>query len=387
MRLLECEAKEVFRDFGIPIPRGMVAESVEEAVRAAEVIGGLVVVKAQVPMGGRGKAGGILFAESPEEAGEAASRLLGREFGGVRARRVLVEERLNIERELYLGLTVDRRSKTYVVLASGEGGVDIEEVARKTPERIIKQAVDPLEGFRPYHARWMAKRLGFSGGLMMRFSEIAMRLYKLGVETDSELTEINPLALAGGDFIAADARLNIDDNALFRHRDLLERYGGSELEGLSEEEREARRLGLTYVQLDGDIGVIGNGAGLTMATLDTVTIHGGRPGNFLDLGGGAPPERVEQAVSFLLQNKRIRVLLVNILGGITRCDEIARGIVNARLKSGVIKPIVVRISGTREEEGIRILEEAGLETMGTMEEAARRSILLAGGGEHGQVCG
>ncbi|MEM2126925.1 MAG: ADP-forming succinate--CoA ligase subunit beta [Candidatus Bathyarchaeia archaeon] len=379
MKLLEYEAKDVFRGFGIPVPRGKVAESAEGAVRAAEMIGGQVVVKAQVPVGGRGKAGGILVAETPERAGEAAARLLASEVRGIKVRRVLVEERLKIEKEFYLGLTVDRRHRTYVILASSEGGVDIEEVASRTPEKIIRQAVDPLEGFRPHHARWVAKRLGFSGGLMMKLSEIATRLYNLGVEADAELAEINPLALVGEGFVAADARLNIDDNALFRHGDLLQRYGEGELEGLSEVEREARRLGLTYVELDGNIGIIGNGAGLTMATLDTVTLYGGKPGNFLDLGGGIPPERVEQAVSLLLNNKKMGVLLVNILGGITRCDEIARGIVNARLKAEVVKPIVVRLSGTNEEEGIRILREAGIEVMGTMEEAAERSVILAGG--------
>lgn len=381
MRLLEYEAKEVFRTFQIPIPRGDVAESAEEAVRVAEGIGGPVVVKAQVPVGGRGKAGGVIFAENPEEAGEAASTLLGRGLRGLRVRRVLVEERLRIDRELYLGLTVDRRCRSYVFLASGEGGVDIEEVAQRAPEKVIKYAIDPLEGFRHHHARGVAKRLGFSGGLMMKLSEIAKRLYEMGVEMDAELTEINPLALVGEGFVAADARLNIDDNALFRHGDLVQRYGGGELEGLSEAEREARGLGLTYVELDGDIGIIGNGAGLTMATLDTVNFYGGRPGNFLDLGGGAPPERVEQAITLLLNNRRIRVILLNILGGITRCDEIARGIVNARRKGGPIKPIVVRISGTNEEEGIRILAEAGLEISGSMEEAAERAVALSRGGQ------
>ncbi len=199
------------------------------------------------------------------------------------------------------------------------------------------------------------------------------------METDAELAEINPLALAGDGLVAADARLNIDENALFRQGGLVKRYGEGELEGLSEGEREARRLGLTYVELDGDIGIMGNGAGLTMATLDTVTHYGGRPGSFLDLGGGTPKERVEGAVSFLLRNERIRVLLINILGGITRCDEIARGIVTAMLKMGSAKPIVVRLSGTNEEEGIRILAEAGLEGMGSMEEAAERAVALSGG--------
>ncbi len=378
MRLLEWEAKEVFRDYGIPTPEGRIASTPDEAREVAEKIAQPVAVKAQIPVGGRGKAGGILFAETPEEAEEAAGRLLGSTIRDVEVREVLVEERLNIERELYLGVVVDRSSRAYTALATSEGGVEIEEVAARTPERIIRLTIDPLEGLRPHQARWMVKQIGLEGRGMLTAADILVKLYRLAVEMDAELTEINPLAVTPEGLMAADARLNIDDNALWRHRDLLERFGESELLDLTEREREAKRLGLTYVELDGDIGIIGNGAGLTMATLDTVQLYGGKPANFLDLGGGAPAERVEMAVSFLLTDPRVRAIFINILGGITRCDEVARGVIAAREKTGVEKPMVVRMIGTREEEGRMLLEEAGIHCLDSMEEAAERVVSLLG---------
>jgi len=378
LKLLECEAKEVFREFGISTPEGGVASSAEEAEKVAARIGGPVAVKAQLPVGGRGKAGGILFAETPAEAAEVAGRLLGSRLKGVEVRKVLVEEKLGIEDEVYIGVVVDRRSRSHVVLASSEGGVDIEEVAATAPEKIVRFAVDPLQGLRPYHARWVAKQVGFSGRRMMELAGLLLKLYRVAVEMDAELTEINPLALTAEGFVAADARLNVDNNALFRHPDLEERFRESELAELTEREQEARSLGLTYVELDGNIGIIGNGAGLTMATLDTVTLHGGRPGDFLDLGGGAPPDRIEAAVAFVLSDPRIDALFVNILGGITRCDDTARGLIEARRRTGSEKPIVVRMMGTNEEEGRRLLREAGIDTLDTMEEAAERVVALAG---------
>jgi len=379
LRLLEWEAKSVFRDYGIPVPEGRVASTPGEARIIAEEIDRPVAVKAQIPVGGRGKAGGILFAETPEEAEEAAGRLLGSRVRGVEVKEVLVERRLALEGELYLGVAVDRGSRAYTALATSEGGVEIEEVAARTPERIIRLTIDPLEGLRPHHARWLVKQIGLVGRRMLEAADILLRLYRLAVEMDAELTEINPLALTPEGLTAADARLNVDDNALFRHRDLLERFGGSELLGLTQREREARRLGLTYVELDGEIGVIGNGAGLTMATLDTVQLYGGRPANFLDLGGGAPADRVEAAVSFLLTDPKVEALFINILGGITRCDDVARGIIAARERAGAWKPVVVRMIGTREEEGRRLLEEAGIHCLDSMEEAAERVVSLIGG--------
>jgi len=379
MKLLEWEAKEVFREFGIPTPEGGVATSPEEAEAIAERIGRPVAVKAQLPVGGRGRAGGILFAETPAEAAEAAGGLLGGRLKGVEVTRVLVEEKLPIEDELYLGVVVDRQSRSHVVLASSEGGVDIEEVSAKTPEKIVRHMVDPLQGLRQYHGLWVAKQMGYSGRRMMGLASILLKLYRVAAEMDAELTEINPLAATAEGFVAADARLNVDDNALFRHRDLRERYHESELAELSQRELEARGLGLIYVELDGNIGIIGNGAGLTMATLDTVMLQGGRPGDFLDLGGGASPDRVEAAVSFIISDPRIDALFVNILGGITRCDDIARGIIAARQRTGSEKPVVVRMMGTNEEEGTRILKEEGIDTLDSMEEAAERAVRLTGG--------
>ena len=379
LKLLECQAKEIFREYGIPTPEGGVATSPEEARTASERIGRPVAVKAQLLVGGRGKSGGILFAETPEGAAQASRKLLEQGLKGIKIAKVLVEEKLSIEDEIYLGVVVDRRSRSYVVLGSSEGGVDIEEVAATAPEKIVRHAVDPLRGLRQYHALLISKEMGYSGKKMTELAGILVKLYRVAYGMDAELTEINPLAATEDGFVAADARLNIDNNSLFRHRDLEERFGESSLAELSDREREAMKLGLTYVELDGNIGIIGNGAGLTMATLDTVMIHGGTPGNFLDLGGGAQPDRIEAAVSFVLSDPRIEALFVNILGGITRCDDIARGIAAARHRTGSDKPIVARLMGTNEEEGIRILEEAGIKSLETMEEAAERVVRLSGG--------
>ena len=378
MKLLEYQAKEIFRRYDIPTPRSEVAESPKGAREVAERLGPAA-IKAQLPVGGRGKAGGIKFAESPEEAEEIAGELLGSRIKDIEIKKVLVEEKLDIRDELYLGVTVDRKNRCYVVLASSEGGVDIEEVAEETPEKIVMQTIDPLLGIRDYHCRSVAKRLGYSGREQKALAGFIKKLYRVAFEMDAELTEINPLALTEGGFVAADARLNIDNNALFRHPEIAEIQREGELSEFSAREQEARTLGLTYVELDGDIGVIGNGAGLTMATLDSVSLLGGKPANFLDLGGGASPERIETAVTFVIKDPRVKTVFVNILGGITKCDDTARGIIETRRRLGSEKPIVVRMMGTNEEEGKRLLEEAGLETMDTMEEAAERAVALAGG--------
>ena len=378
MKLLEYQAKEIFRKFDIPIPRGGVAENPKEARDVAEKLGP-VAIKAQLPVGGRGKAGGIVFADCPEEAEKIAEELLGSKIKDLEIKKVLVEEKLNIKEELYLGVTVDRRNRSFVVLASSEGGIDIEEVAAETPEKIVKQLVDPLLGLRDYHCRSVAKRLGYSGRKMNALAEFIKKLYTVAFEMDAELTEINPLALTEDGFVAADARLNVDNNALFRHPEIGELQQESELSEFSVRELEARALGLTYVELDGNIGIIGNGAGLTMATLDSVTLLGGKPATFLDLGGGASPERIETAVTFVVKDPRVRAVFVNILGGITRCDDTARGIIETRKRLGSEKPVVVRMMGTNEEEGRRLLMEAGIDTLDTMEEAAERAVALAGG--------
>jgi succinyl-CoA synthetase beta subunit len=377
LKLLEYEAKEYFRRHGIPTPQGRMATTSKEAREYAAQFGKPVVIKAQLPVGGRGKAGGVRFADTPEEAAEAAEALLGMRIKGLSVEKLYVEEKLSIVNEIYLGVTVDRRNKSYVVLASSEGGMDIEEVAAKTPDRIVRHLVDPVHGLRSYHANLIAKRLGYSGRKLLQFAAFVESLYGLALEMDAELTEINPLAEVEDGFTAADARLNVDNNALFRHRELKERLLESYRGELTEREMEARSQGLTYVELDGDIGIIGNGAGLTMATLDTVMLHGGRAANFLDLGGGATPERIGEAAEFVLRDERTRALLVNVLGGITRCDHIAEGVVAARREVAAEKPVVVRMMGTNEEEGRRILKDAGIDTLGSMEEAAELAVKLA----------
>jgi len=379
LKLMEYQAKQVFKRFGIPVPRGGLARTAGEAQEVARELGGPVVVKAQVPVGGRGKAGGIKFAGDPLEAGRVAGELLGSELKGFRVGSVYVEERLEVQRELYVGVTLDRSAGRFVVLASRSGGMDIEEVAARTPEAIARHHVDPLEGFRGYHAAYLASRLGFQGEANRRLSSIILGLQMLAQSTDAELTEINPLVETPGGLVAADARLNLDDNALFRRRELLEEGWGAADQGLTPLERRARERGLNYVELDGDIGVIGNGAGLTMATLDTVALYGGRPANFLDLGGGAQASRVAEAASFLLADERVKVVLVNILGGITRCDEVAQGLVEALRSAPKPKPMVVRLMGTREEEGKAVLEAAGVGVQPSMEEAAKLAVELGGG--------
>ena len=373
---MEHQAKAVFAKYGIPVPEGRVARTPEEARRVAEELGRPVAVKAQVLVGARGRAGGILFADTPEEAEEAARKLLGSEIRGVRVHEVLVEEKLAIRRELYLGFTIDRASRSYVAIASPEGGMEIEEVAEKSPELIFKHTIDPLAGFRQYHALGLVKKMGYGGQAALRLAGMFMSLYRLAMDYDAELTEINPLAeTEDGRFLAVDARLIIDDNALFRHPEL----AGLEkpITEVGAREIKAREAGLGYVELDGDIGIIGNGAGLVMATLDMVALYGGRPANFLDVGGGASAERMARALDIVLSNPRVKVVLINILGGITRCDEIARGILAAMERVGVRKPMVIRLVGTNEAEGRAILEEAGISVLDSMEEAAKKAVELA----------
>jgi len=379
LKLLEYEAKEVFRRYGVPLGASAVASTPEEARDAFTKIGKPVVVKAQVGVGGRGKAGGIKPADTPEQAQSVAKQILAMRIKDLPIRKVLVEERLTIQHEVYLGVIVDRASRCFIILASREGGVNIEEVAAKTPEKIVKHNIDPLRGFRSYHANGVAKCLGYNGKKMQQLGDILMKLYRVAYEMDAELTEINPLVETADGFIAADARLNVDNNALYRHKELEAKFLESFEGELTPREMEARAMDLTYVELNGDIGIIGNGAGLTMATLDTVMLYGGHAGNFLDLGGGASPERIGKAVEFVLKDNRVKALFVNVLGGITRCDDTAKGIIDARKKLNDTKPIVVRMMGTNEEEGKRLLHGAGIETDDTMEEAAQKAVNLAKG--------
>jgi succinyl-CoA synthetase beta subunit len=374
MKLLEYESKKILAGYGIPIPRGGLAANVTEACRIAQNLKPPLAVKAQVPVAGRGKAGGIIFAESFLEVENAAKKLFTMRIGGLPVQYLWIEEKIQAEKELYFGMTIDRVNKTYVMIGSTEGGVDIEEVAEKSPEKVLKFLVDPIQGFRLYHARQIAKSMGYSGNKLLSLANIFYSLYRAGLEYDAELIEMNPLVeTPEGNFVAVDARIIIDDNAVFRHPEFKERALSGELSQL---EVEAIKSNLAYVKLDGDIGVIGNGAGLVMATLDAIQLYGGKPANFLDVGGGASSEKIAAALRILLLDPNVKAILVNILGGITRCDEVAKGILQAKEKLGVKKPMVIRLVGTNEEEGRRILTEAGIHVLDSMEEAARQIVKM-----------
>jgi succinyl-CoA synthetase beta subunit len=378
MKLFEHEAKAVFSKYGIPTPRGGLVTSSTRAREKATQINAPVAIKAQVLAAGRGKSGGILFAVSPREAELAAKKLLAMEIKGFKVRSVLVEEKIPIERELYFGVTVDRSNRCYVTIASSEGGMDIEEIALATPEKIVKVFVDPLHGFSFNHARQIAKKLGYSGSQMQNLATIFLNLYKVAMDYDAELAEMNPLVeTSEGNFVALDTRLIMDDNALFRHSEFKMRLTEEGEAALPPLELEAQKSGLAYVKLRGNVGVIGNGAGLVMATLDAIQLYGGEPANFLDLGGGASADVMTTALNLVFSDPQVNVVFVNILGGITRCDDVARGILEAKRRVGFLKPVVVRLVGTNEEEGKRILTEAGIHVLDSMDEAAKKAVEVA----------
>ena len=380
MKLLEHEAKSIFSEYGIPVPEGEPATSPSEARKIAAKLNTSVAIKAQIPVAGRGKAGGILFADTPAEAEMAAKKLLNTQIRGIEVDSILVEEKISIFKELYFGITVDRSRRSYVAVASSEGGMEIEAVASRLPEKISKIFVDPLYGFRPYHARQIAAKLGYEGKPMLNLAGILSKQYEVAMDYDAELAEMNPLVeTSDGRFVAADARLIIDDNALYRHPKFKKRQ--AEKTGLTPQELEARESGLAYVKLDGSIGVIGNGAGLVMATLDSIQLYGGKPANFLDVGGGASSDKMAAALNIVLSDPGVDIVFVNILGGITRCDEVARGILEAKRRTDFRKPIVIRLMGTNEEEGRRLLTDAGIHVLQSMEEAAGKAveIVKAGG--------
>ena len=377
MKLYEHEAKKIFAKYGIPIPKGEVATTPTQAREIAAKLNVLAIVKAQILVAGRGKAGGILFADTPEEAELAAKKLLGAEIKGVRVPSVVIEEKVSVQKELYLGITVDRAQRCYVAVASSEGGMEIEEIAAKMPEKIVKVFIDPIYGFQSYHARQIARKIGYAGRQMLSLASTFFKLYKLAVDYDAELAEMNPLMeKRNQEFVAADTRLIIDDNALYRHPELKNRLTEEEI-ALTPQELEAKKSGLAYVKLEGNIGIIGNGAGLVMATLDTIQLYGGNPANFLDVGGGASAETVATALNIILSDARVNAVFINVLGGITRCDEIAKGILEVRKRIGFAKPIVIRLVGTNEEEGRRILTEAGIHVLSSMEEAAEKVVEIA----------
>jgi len=378
MKLYEHEAKTIFQKYEIPTPRGDLATSPTLVKEVTAKLGVPVAIKAQILISGRGKAGGILFASSPQEAETVAKKLLGMEIKGVRVKEVLVEEKIVAKKELYFGVTIDRAKCSYVAIASSEGGMDIEEVAATMPKRIIKVFIDPSYGFRSYHAYQIARKLGYMGSQVRDLATVLLKLYKIAMDYDAELIEINPLIeTVEGKFVAADSRILIDENALYRHPEYQKRLTSEGEAELSAQEIEAQKAGLAYVKLDGNIGIIGNGAGLVMATLDAVQFYGGRPANFLDVGGGASADMMASALNIVLSNPKVEVVFINILGGITRCDEVAKGILEAKKRVGFTKPIVIRLVGTNEEEGRRILTEAGIHFLDSMEEAAMKAVEIA----------
>jgi succinyl-CoA synthetase beta subunit len=377
MKLFEYEAKSILAKYGVPTPPGGLATDVSQAHEVAAKLKPPFAVKAQVLVAGRGKAGGILFVNSMPDAEEATEKLLNMQIRGIQVRSVWIEERLSIRKELYFGVTTDRLNQSYVAIASAVGGMEIEEIATRAPRKIIKLLINPQLGFHTFHAREIARKIGYTGNQLSELGRIFESLYHVGVDYDAELIEMNPIVeTTDGKFAAADARMIIDDNALFRHQEYRKRLLEGE-GGLTQQEIEAMENDLAYVKLDGDIGVIGNGAGLVMATLDTIQYYKGKPANFLDIGGGAPAEKIAIALKIVLSDSRVKSLLINVLGGITRCDEVARGILEARQKVGVAKPMVIRLVGTNEEEGKKILTEAGINVLKSMEEAAQRVVEIS----------
>jgi succinyl-CoA synthetase beta subunit len=380
MDLYEYQGKQLFARFGIPVSEGKVATTAEEARTAAEELGGQVVVKAQVLTGGRGKAGGIKLAGSPEEAAQRANEILGMDIRGHVVRRVWLETASDIAKEYYLSVTFDRGEKKPLFMLTTEGGVDIEEVAERSPEALARLHVDPLVGFQPYQARWLC----FTAGVgdpdeQKQVIDLVGRLYDAFVGADSMLCEINPLIVTpDGEVKALDSKFTVDDNALFRHPDIAEMR---DLDAGDPQERLAREKGVTYVKLDGEIGILGNGAGLVMSTLDVIAQVGGRPANFCDLGGGGDAEGVVEALEVIVSDPQVKGILFNIFGGITRCDEVARGILEALDRMTIELPIVVRLDGTNAEEGRALLAEAAppnLYVEETMLSAAERVVELAG---------
>jgi succinyl-CoA synthetase beta subunit len=377
MKLHEYQSKQIFAKYGIPIPKGRVAATAYEAKQIAEELGGRVVVKSQVLVGGRGKAGGIRLAKTPEEASAVASQILAMEIKGLRVRKVLVDEAANIGKEIYLGITNDRAVRKPVMMASAAGGIDIEEVARETPEKIIKVHIDPLLGLRDYQARDIAAGIDLPRDHWRTFGQIAHGLWRAYLENDATLAEINPLVITSDNRLAAlDGKMILDDNALFRHPELGEMR---DLDVEAASEVEARKYGLSFIKLDGNIGCMVNGAGLAMTTMDIIKLYNGEPANFLDIGGGAGSDKVSAALRIILADPNVKAVLINIFGGITRGDEVARGILAAldAVKTNV--PMVVRLVGTNAEEGSRLLSDAQMETAGTLAEAAKKAVAIAAG--------
>ncbi|HEY1912484.1 MAG TPA: ADP-forming succinate--CoA ligase subunit beta [Vicinamibacterales bacterium] len=386
MKIHEYQAKAILARHGVPVPRGEVALNAVEAGEIAKRLGGsVVVVKAQIHAGGRGKGGGVKLAKSPADAETLAKAMIGMTLithqTGPEGRivgRVLVEEGLQMTRELYLSLVLDRSSGKFVMMGSAAGGMDIEEVAEKTPEKIFRVSIEPGVGIVPFEARQLGFAIGLDGPQVNKFVKVATSLYDAFVATDASLLEINPLVVTqGGDLLALDAKMNFDDNAMYRHADI------KELRDLNEEdplEIEASKFSLNYIHLDGNIGCMVNGAGLAMATMDIIKLAGGEPANFLDVGGGANAEQIRNAFKILMSDKNVKAVFINIFGGILRCDILAQGVIAAVKELGVPVPIVIRMEGTNVDEGKRLLRESGMKltTADSMDEAAKKVVELAG---------
>jgi succinyl-CoA synthetase beta subunit len=378
MKLHEYQSKQIFARYGIPIPKGRVATTADEARNIAIELGGRVVIKSQVLVGGRGKAGGIRLAKDPHEAEDVATQILAMEIKGLPVRKVLVDEAASISKEIYLGITNDRAARKPVMMASSAGGVEIEEVARTTPEKIIKAHINPLIGLKDYQARNIAIGIDLPKQYWKEFNQIAAGLWRAFQDCDATLAEINPLVITEGNrLIALDGKMLIDDNALFRHPDLAELR---DLDVEAPAEVEARKYGLTYIKLDGNIGCMVNGAGLAMTTMDIIKLFGGEPANFLDIGGGAGSDKVAAAIRIILTDPNVKAVLFNIFGGITRGDEVARGILAALNEVKPNIPMVVRLVGTNAEEGRKLLSDANMITAETLAEAAKKSVAAAKAG-------
>ncbi len=375
MKLQEYHAKKLYARYNIPIPKGRIAASASEARQLCEELGGKVVIKAQVLAGGRGKAGGIRLVRSPEEAEEVTTQILSTRIKELPVRKVLVEEAVSIKMEIYLSITNDRASQKPMLIASGAGGVDIEEVAKKTPGKIAKMEIDPLLGLRDYHIRDIALNIDIPRQLWRSFGEVIYSLWKVYTDCDATLVEINPLVITSeGRMVALDAKVDLDENALFRHPDLADLR---DIDGEDWAETQGRKFGVTFVKLDGDIGCMVNGAGLAMATADVIKHFGGKPANFLDIGGGASSEKVAAALRLILADTNVKAVLINVFGGITRCDEVANGIKSAYTEDNRKIPIVVRLVGTNDEKARQMLKGTSLEYVDSLFEGAEKVTALA----------
>lgn len=363
MKFYEYSAKELFRSEGIPVPEGSVARTPQEVSEVAENIDSEVAIKAQVLTGGRGKAGGIKFA-TPETAADVASDLLASRVKGEEVKSVLVERKIPIDREFYVSVVIDRAARMPLIMASSEGGVDIEELAAESPEKIVRYHVNPLDEFLPYEAREIARKMGLESELIPKVGAVIWKLYHLFRKYDARLAEINPLVLSGDDVIAADAKLEVDDDSIYRHREFME---------LDEYEPEE----FAFVKLEGDIAVIGNGAGLTLTAMDLIKLKGGEPATFLDIGGGASEDIIRRAINLVISHPDVKVVFLNVLGGITRADDVARGVVNALKDAERDVPLVIRLTGTNEEEGQRILKDAGIPFETSLERAAEKAVEIS----------